>query len=235
MTEPSALLELTGRDRELLTALYRLRILSTPQVATLTFPTWKAAANRLAELRGRGLLDRARRHGTGGRSSPGYWFLTLEGLRCAEELLGVAGQRRRRPAETRYLFLHLDELMLLNDAAVALARLPECTWLTPPDSTRRFFSFLADGDTAVAFDAAVGTPRGRFLIRHDRPLWPPSRWREEFLLWRELTFEAKEREDLVLPCSNPRREQLAALLPERLQVAFPPPGELAAWLAGPPP
>ncbi|MQY23022.1 replication-relaxation family protein [Nocardia macrotermitis] len=79
---------LTARDRWILTMVHEHRVLTTPQLAQLAFPTMKIARRRLALLRRAGVLDRFRPLRTHG-SAPGHWVLAPAGAAVLAAEAGI--------------------------------------------------------------------------------------------------------------------------------------------------
>jgi hypothetical protein len=79
---------LTDRDRWILTMVHEHRVLTTPQLAQLAFPTVKIARRRLAVLRRAGVLDQFRPHRTRG-SAPRHWVLALAGAAVLAAEAGI--------------------------------------------------------------------------------------------------------------------------------------------------
>jgi hypothetical protein len=70
---------LTPRDRDVLRAVERSRVLTTMQVARLFFDSHKRASARLLDLLGLGMLERFRPYREGWGSHPWHWVLGREG------------------------------------------------------------------------------------------------------------------------------------------------------------
>jgi hypothetical protein len=85
----------TGRDRRLFALLAEHRVLTTPQLTQLAFPSPDAAAKRLAILHQLGLLDRFRPHHTPG-SAPYHYVLGPLGAAL------LAAHHDRDPARLGY-------------------------------------------------------------------------------------------------------------------------------------
>ena len=86
---------LTDRDRRLCQLLHQHRVLTTPQLTALAFPSGNAAEHRLAILHQLGLLDRFRPHHTPG-SAPYHYVLGPLGAAL------LAAQADQDPAQLGY-------------------------------------------------------------------------------------------------------------------------------------
>ena len=74
---------LCGIDHDILGLLHAHRVLTTPQLITLTARPERTIGYRLARLRARSLVDRTRPYAASG-SAPFYWWLTRAGARLVE-------------------------------------------------------------------------------------------------------------------------------------------------------
>jgi hypothetical protein len=115
---------LTDRDRTLCRLLHQHRVLTTPQLVDLAFPSRNAAEHRLAILHQLGVLDRFRPHHTPG-SAPYHYVLGPLGAAL------LAAQADQEPAQLGYrrdltlALAHsqrLSHLLGVNSFFTALAR-----------------------------------------------------------------------------------------------------------------
>src|SRR5215218_2094911 len=114
---------LTDRDRTLCRLLHQHRMLTTPQLTDLAFPSRNAAEHRLAILHQLGVVDRFRPHNTPG-SAPYHYVLGPLGAAL------LAAEADQEPAELGYR----------RDRALALAHSQRLSHLLGVNS---FFSALA--------------------------------------------------------------------------------------------
>ncbi|MBF6397876.1 replication-relaxation family protein [Nocardia cyriacigeorgica] len=81
-------MRLTRRDRWILRMLHEHRVLTTPQLAVLAFPTLKIARRRLLLLHHAGVVDRFRPFRAAG-SAPAHWVLAPAGAAVLAAEIGV--------------------------------------------------------------------------------------------------------------------------------------------------
>jgi len=115
---------LTDRDRALFRLLHQHRVLTTPQLIDLTFPSRNAAEHRLAILHQLGVLDRFRPHHTPG-SAPYHYVLGPLGAALlaaeADQDPAQLGYRRDRTLALAHS-QRLAHLLGVNSFFCALAR-----------------------------------------------------------------------------------------------------------------
>jgi hypothetical protein len=171
----------TGRDRRLCALLHEHRVLTTPQLTQLAFPSPDAAAKRLAILHQLGLLDRFRPHHTPG-SAPYHYVLGSLGAAV------LAAHHDQDPAAFGYR----------RDRTLALAH---SRWLQHLVGVNGFFCALAatarqDPDAELE----VWWSEQRCAARWGRLVHPDGygRWREDhrrvdFFLEYDRATEAPQR------------------------------------------
>jgi hypothetical protein len=184
---------LTDRDRTLCRLLHQHRVLTTPQLIDLAFPSRNAAEHRLAILQQLGVLDRFRPHHTPG-SAPYHYVLGPLGAAL------LAAEADQEPAQLGYR----------RDRTLALAHSQRLAHLLGVNS---FFCALARAarqDPAAALE--VWWSEQRCAAQWGRLVHPDGygRWREQ-----------QARVDFFLEydrASEPAG-RLAAKLPGYLQLA----------------
>jgi hypothetical protein len=184
---------LTDRDRTLCQLLHQHRVLTTPQLIDLAFPSRNAAEHRLAILHQLRVVDRFRPHHTPG-SAPYHYVLGPLGAAL------LAAQTDQEPAELGYR----------RDRTLALAHSQRLAHLLGVNS---FFCALARAarqDPAVALE--VWWSEQRCAARWGRLVHPDGygRWREH-----------QSRVDFFLEYDRGSEPlgRLAAKLPGYLQLA----------------
>ena len=153
---------LTDRDRTLCRLLHQHRVLTTPQLTDLAFPSRNAAEHRLAILHQLGVLDRFRPHHTPG-SAPYHYVLGPLGAAL------LAAQTDQEPAQLGYR----------RDRTLALAHSQRLAHLLGVNS---FFCALARAarqDPAAALE--VWWSEQRCAAQWGRLVHPDGygRWREQ--------------------------------------------------------
>ena len=153
---------LTDRDRTLCRLLHQHRVLTTPQLTDLAFPSRNAAEHRLAILHQLGVLDRFRPHHTPG-SAPYHYVLGPLGAAL------LAAQTDQEPAQLGYR----------RDRTLALAHSQRLQHLLGVNS---FFCALARAarqDPAAALE--VWWSEQRCAAQWGRLVHPDGygRWREQ--------------------------------------------------------
>ena len=153
---------LTDRDRTLCQLLHQHRVLTTPQLIDLAFPSRNAAEHRLAILHQLGVLDRFRPHHTPG-SAPYHYVLGPLGAAL------LAAQTDQEPAQLGYR----------RDRALALAHSQRLAHLL---GVNGFFCALARAarhDPAAALE--VWWSEQRCAAQWGRLVHPDGygRWREQ--------------------------------------------------------
>lgn len=135
---------LTARDSWILAMLHEHRVLTTPLLAALAFPTENLARRRLARLHSYGVLDRFRPLLPVG-SAPSHWVLARAGATI------LAAQAETEPRKLGYLphhtetiahSLHLAHTLGINEWFTALA-----TTTAPTDPTGTNTGAEIDGGT----------------------------------------------------------------------------------------
>jgi len=115
---------LTDRDRQLCRLLHEHRVLTTPQLVDLAFPSRNAAEHRLAILHQLGVVDRFRPHHTPG-SAPYHYVLGPLGAALlaahADQDPSRLGYRRDRALALAH-FQRLAHLLGVNGFFAALVR-----------------------------------------------------------------------------------------------------------------
>jgi hypothetical protein len=138
---------LTGRDRAVLRAVERFRVLTTMQVARLFFDSHKRASARLLDLLGLGMVERFRPYREGWGSHPWHWVLGREGAAILAAERGDPDTPARRWRGGRALAYasgqRLAHLVGVNDFHACLAgharRHPESRlvdWMTAAEAAR---------------------------------------------------------------------------------------------------
>jgi hypothetical protein len=92
---------LGGTDHLILSLLQLHRVLTTPQLITLTARPERTIDYRLSRLRSRGLVDRTRPYAESG-SAPYYWWLTRAGARLVEGTSPAPGKGTPNPLFLRH-------------------------------------------------------------------------------------------------------------------------------------
>ena len=92
---------LSGIDHEILVLLHVHRVLTTPQLITLTGRAERTVDYRLTRLRSRSLVDRTRPYAASG-SAPFYWWLTRAGARLVEGTSPAPGKGEPNPLFLRH-------------------------------------------------------------------------------------------------------------------------------------
>ncbi|MBF6095734.1 replication-relaxation family protein [Nocardia cyriacigeorgica] len=114
---------LTHRDRWILRMLHEHRVLTTPQLAILAFPTLKIARRRLLLLHHAGVVDRFRPFRAAG-SAPAHWVLAPAGAAVLAAEIGVdvrdLAYRSERAVAIAHS-LHLAHTVGVNDWFTSLA------------------------------------------------------------------------------------------------------------------
>jgi hypothetical protein len=115
---------LTGRDRQLCQLLHEHRVLTTPQLTDLAFPSRNAAEHRLAALHRLGVVDRFRPHHSPG-SAPYHYVLGPLGAALLaaqhDQDPGRLGYRRDQALALAHS-QRLQHLLGVNSFFTALAR-----------------------------------------------------------------------------------------------------------------
>jgi hypothetical protein len=92
---------LCGIDHDILGLLHSHRVLTTPQLITLTARPERTIDYRLARLRARSLVERTRPYAASG-SAPSYWWLTRAGARLVEGTSPAPGKGTPNPLFLRH-------------------------------------------------------------------------------------------------------------------------------------
>ena len=92
---------LCGIDHDILGLLQVHRVLTTPQLITLTQRPERTIDYRLTRLRERSLVDRTRPYAASG-SAPFYWWLTRAGARLVEGISPAPGKGTPNPLFLRH-------------------------------------------------------------------------------------------------------------------------------------
>ncbi len=92
---------LCGIDHDVLGLLHAHRVLTTPQLITLTARPERTIDYRLARLRARSLVERTRPYAASG-SAPFYWWLTRAGARLVEGTSPAPGKGTPNPLFLRH-------------------------------------------------------------------------------------------------------------------------------------
>ena len=93
--------QLSGIDHGILALLQAHRVLTTPQLITLTGRPERTIDYRLARLRARSLVDRTRPYAASG-SAPFFWWLTRSGARLVEGTSPAPGKGTPNPLFLRH-------------------------------------------------------------------------------------------------------------------------------------
>lgn len=170
---------LTTRDRQILQAVHRLRVLTTEQLLVLFFTSLQRARTRLVALHRLGLLDRFEPADPDGRRKPFHYVLGRQG---AAVLAAEAGRdptvvaRRFRPDRQVALAQsqRLAHRVGVNDLYCALTRHAECLgdtldWLTEPEATR-WVGEIVRPDAFLAWTNEHGTVE--CFVEYDRGTEP---------------------------------------------------------------
>ena len=162
---------LTDRDRTLCRLLHQHRVLTTPQLIDLAFPSRNAAEHRLAILHQLGVLDRFRPHHTPG-SAPYHYVLGSPGRR-------PAGRRGRPGAGPARLPPRPDPGPGPLPAAGASAgrqQLLLCPRPRRPPGSSRTPRWRCGGPSSAAPPSGAGwsTPTATAAGANSRPGWTSS-------------------------------------------------------------
>jgi Replication-relaxation len=202
----------TGRDRWLCALLREHRVLTTPQLTQLAFPSQDAAAKRLAILHQLGLLDRFRPHHTPG-SAPYHYTLGPLGAAVLaahhDQDPAAAGYRRDRTlalAHSRWL----AHLVGVNGFFCALA----ATARQGPDTELE--GWWSEQRCAARWGGLVhpdGYGRWRehhrrveFFLEYDRGTQAPQRLAGKLTGYLELATATRIRTPLLVWLPTPTRE-----------------------------
>ncbi len=133
-------------DHDILGLLQAHRVLTTPQLITLTARPERTIDYRLARLRSRSLVDRTRPYAASG-SAPFYWWLTRAGARLVEGTPPAPGKGTPNP------------LFLRHTAAIAGLYVALCD--VGPNVGLRLTNWLRDEDAWEDWSSYRGTGRLR--------------------------------------------------------------------------
>ena len=92
---------LAGIDHDILALLHAHRVLTTPQLIALVCRPERTVDYRLARLRSRSLVERARPYAASG-SAPFYWWLTRAGAHLVEGTSPAPGKGTPNPLFLRH-------------------------------------------------------------------------------------------------------------------------------------
>jgi Replication-relaxation len=160
----------TARDLEILTALWRHRVLSTAQIKELWWPQarLRKAQERLKELFDLGLVDRFRTPAIRG-SYPWIYLLARDGHALLQDAGVVPASERFRPRAAVDIKTVLHELQL-NAWVIAYRRLlgpALLEWRGEPDAR---IEFSAEARRRLAKDHPPSNP----ALGRPQPIWPDA-------------------------------------------------------------
>jgi hypothetical protein len=206
---------LTDRDRALCRLLHQHRVLTTPQLIDLAFPSRNAAEHRLAILHQLGVLDRFRPHHTPG-SAPYHYVLGPLGAALlaaeADQEPAQLGYRRDRTLALAHS-QRLAHLLGVNSFFCALARAAR----GQPDAALEVW--WSEQRCAAQWGRLVhpdGYGRWReqqsrvdFFLEYDRGSEPPGRLAAKLPGYRALAQASEIATPLLLWLPTPAREAAA--------------------------
>ena len=130
-------------DHDILGMLQLHRVLTTPQVISLTRRPERTVDYRLARLRERSLVDRTRPYAASG-SAPYFWWLTRAGARLVEGASPAPGKGMPNPLYLRHTAAIAGLYVALSDAGPSVGLSLAC-WRRDEDAWEDWSTFRAVG------------------------------------------------------------------------------------------
>lgn len=154
---------LGARDHDILGLLQAHRVLTTPQIVTLTGRPERTVDYRLSRLRQRSLVDRTRPYAASG-SAPFYWWLTRSGARLVEGTSPAPGKGAPNPLFLRHTAAIAGLYVALVDAGPAVG-LTLVAWRRDDDAWEDWTNYHGPGrvrpdayaEVRLGVDGAAGT------------------------------------------------------------------------------
>jgi hypothetical protein len=130
-------------DHDILGLLQLHRVLTTPQLITLTRRPERSVDYRLTRLRERSLVDRTRPYAASG-SAPFYWWLTAAGARLVEGTSPAPGKGTPNPLFLRHTAAIAGLYVALRDAGSSVGLTLTC-WRRDEDAWEDWSTFRGAG------------------------------------------------------------------------------------------
>jgi hypothetical protein len=134
---------LCGIDHDMLGLLQAHRVLTTPQLISLTGRPERTIDYRLTQLRKRSLVDRTRPYAASG-SAPFYWWLTRTGARLVEGTSPAPGKGTPNPLFLRHTAAIAGLCIALTEVGPSLGFTPS-VWRRDEDAWEDWSSYRGPG------------------------------------------------------------------------------------------